>query len=140
MKTAIRFSKYMAMALLLLIVSSCEKDNVVLLTDGVWDFSNLTTTSTDQTATTFIAGYKAIHTDATLEFKSDKTYTKNAPLFESAEAGTWELFGDSQIVFNFGDLHNTAALEKLTKNELVYIETYLDGQGDPYPATFKWVR
>jgi len=140
MKKIFLASRYIFLAMIFIGLSSCEKDKLTLLTGGVWKFSNLTTTSVDEVATAFIAGYKAIHTDATLEFFEDGSFEKDAPLFEEPETGEYELFGENQIVFTIGDAVYTVSLDKVTKDELIYIETYIDGQGSPYPAKFKWTR
>jgi len=140
MKKLIQFSKYIFLALVLSGLSSCEKDRLTLLTDGIWNFSNLTTGSDDAVAKAFVASYKAAHTDATLEFFDDGTYEKVFSLVIETETGDWELFGESQLVFTIGDFIYQASIDKLKKDELVYLETYLDGEGNPYPAKFSWVR
>ncbi len=73
MKRIIRFSAYVLTAAVLLSMSSCEKDRVSILTDGVWQFENITTGSDDDNIKAIVAGMKAVFTDGTLQFFSDGT-------------------------------------------------------------------
>ena len=140
MKRAIRFSTYIIISIMLLSLSSCEKDRVTLLTDGVWKFENITTNSSDDAIKVIVAGLKAIYTDGTMEFFSDGTYIKEFPLIDD-ETGSWELMGETQLVFSpdAGGVQ-TASIDKISKKELVYIETYLDPDQNPFNTTTTWVR
>ena len=140
MKRAIRFSTYIIISIMLLSLSSCEKDRVTLLTDGVWKFENITTNSSDDAIKVIVAGLKAIYTDGTMEFFSDGTYIKEFPLIDD-ETGSWELMGETQLVFSpdAGGVQ-TASIDKISKKELVYIETYLDPDQIPFNTTTTWVR
>ena len=140
MKRTIRFSTYIIISIMLLSLSSCEKDRVTLLTDGVWKFENITTNSSDDAIKVIVAGLKAIYTDGTMEFFSDGTYIKEFPLIDD-ETGSWELMGETQLVFSpdAGGVQ-TASIDKISKKELVYIETYLDPDQNPFNTTTTWVR
>ena len=140
MKRIIRFSTYILLSTMLLSLSSCEKDRVTLLTDGVWSFQNITTNSDDDAIKTLVAGLKAVYTDGTMQFFSDGTYVKEFPLIDD-ETGTWELVGESQLVFNINGLGiSTSSIEEISKKELVYIETLVDQNQNPFNTTTTWVK
>jgi hypothetical protein len=140
MKKTIRFSTYIIISIILLSLSSCEKDRVTLLTDGVWKFNNITTSSDDDAIKLIVAGFKAVYTDGTMQLFSDGTYSKEYPLLDD-ETGTWELVGETQLVFSpdVGGIQ-TASIDKITKKELVYIETYVDQDQNPFNTTTTWVK
>lgn len=140
MKTISGFSLYIIMALLMAGISSCEKDRVTLLTDGVWTFENITTDSEDEAIKTIVAGFKAAYTDGTLQFFSDGTYTMEFPLIDN-ETGTWELVGETQLVFNpSAGAVGTASIDNITKSELVYLETFIDTNSNPFNTITTWVK
>ena len=99
MKNTTRFAKFALLAIFIIGLSACSKDNINLLTEGVWDFSNMTTNSTDGDIITAVATWKAVRTDATLRFSSDDSYVITSPLFN--ETGTWELVGSTQLIFSY---------------------------------------
>lgn len=140
MKKIIRSSAYIIIAAMMTLLSSCEKDRVTLLTDGVWTFENITTNSDDDAIKTIVAGIKAYHTDGTLQFFSDGTYVMEFPLGDD-ETGTWELVGETQLVFSpdAGGVQ-TSSIEKINKSELVYIATFVDQNSDPFNTTLTWVK
>lgn len=140
MKKTIRFSTYIIISIIILSLSSCEKDRVTLLTDGVWKFENITTNSDDDAIKTIVAMLKAGYTDGTMQFFSDGTYVKEYALFDD-ETGTWELVGETQLVFSpdVGGIQ-TASIDKITKKELVYIETYPDQDQNPFNTITSWVK
>lgn len=140
MKKAIRFSIYIIMAALLISLSSCQKDRVTLLTDGVWKFENITTDSEDEAIKTIVAGFKAAYTDGTMQFYSDGTYIKEFPLIDD-ETGTWELVGETQLVFDADGIGiQTASIDKINKKELVYLETFVDQNQNPFNTRTTWVK
>lgn len=140
MKRIIRFSAYIIVSAILLSLSSCEKDRVTLLTDGIWNFQNITTNSDDDAIKTIVAGLKAVYTDGTIQFFSDGTYVKEFPLIED-ETGTWELVGESQLVFDIdGGGISTSSIDNISKKELVYIETLVDQNQNPFNTTTTWVK
>ncbi|MBN1388871.1 MAG: hypothetical protein JW965_10515 [Bacteroidales bacterium] len=140
MKRTIRYSAYIIISILLMSLSSCEKDRITLLTDGVWKFENITTNSDDDAIKAIVAGLKAVYTDGTMQLFSDGTYVKEYPLIDD-ETGTWELVGETQLVFSpdAGGIQ-TASIDQLTRKELVYIETYVDQNQNPFNTTTTWVK
>ena len=127
--------------IVLLTLTACEKDNQTLLTDGVWTFKNLTTDSEDETVTGLIAFAKALLTDATLEFQEGGTYIIDSPLANDPMTGDWQLVGDDQLILDPDDeALSTSNIETLSKNELVYLETFVDGQMNTYTVTTSWSR
>lgn len=140
MKRIIRFSAYLLTAAVLLSMSSCEKDRVSILTDGMWQFENITTSSDDDNIKAIVAGIKAVFTDGTLQFFSDGTYQMEFPLIDD-ETGSWELVGQSQLVFNIdGGGIRTASIEEISKKELSYIETLVDLDQNSFNTTTTWVK
>lgn len=140
MKRTIKYSTYIIISIVLLSFTSCEKDRVTLLTDGLWKFRNITSNSDDDAIKAIVAGLKAVYTDGTLEFFSDGTYVKEYPLIDD-ETGTWELLGETQLVFSpdaGGVL--TASIDEISKKELVYIETFVDQNQNPFNTTTSWGR
>lgn len=133
-----------AVALLLGVMitfTACETDNTSLLSDGVWKFENMTTDSENETIRGFILLGKAVLTDGTLEFNSDKTYILNAPLADEPQTGTWSLVGDDQLIMNGDDGNiSTSNIQTLTKKELKYLETFVDENMDSYSVTTTWVK
>lgn len=122
-------------------LTQCETDNKSLLTDGIWDFENMTTDSEDETVRTIIALGKAILTDATLEFQSDGNYLIDSPLLEEPVTGTWSLIGDDQLILNpDGEIASPANIETLSKKQLKYIQTYTDLDLGTYSVTTTWSR
>jgi len=127
--------------IVLLTLTACEKDNQTLLTDGVWTFKNLSTDSEDETVTGLIAFAKALLTDATLEFQEGGTYIIDSPLANDPMTGDWQLVGDDQLILDPDDeALSTSNIETLSKNELVYLETFVDAQMNTYTVTTSWTR
>lgn len=141
MKKIIKFPALLMIAALLLSLSSCEKDRLSLLTGGEWQFENITTNNEDQNIKDIVAGLKAIYTDGTLRFFSDNTYIKEFALIDD-ESGTWELVGSTQLIFSpdAGGVM-TSSIDKISKSELVYIETYVDPTtSNTFNTTTTWVK
>lgn len=127
--------------LAIFLLSSCSKDATTLLTDGTWNFSNMTTDSDDPDIIALITLGKAVFTDGTLEFNADETFIMDAPLLEEPMTGTWSLIGDDQLVMDIDDqLPSTANIDVLSKSELKYIETYVDQEMKSYNVTTSWTR
>ncbi|MDT8400477.1 MAG: lipocalin family protein [Bacteroidales bacterium] len=140
MKRIISIPSYILITVLLLSLSSCQKDRVTLLTDGVWQFENITTNSENETIKTIVAGFKAVYTDGTMQFFSDGTYIKEFPLIVD-ETGNWELVGKTQLVFTpDGGLVQTASIDKISKSELVYLETFVEGDQNTFTTSTTWVK
>lgn len=130
-----------ALLTLMFTLSSCEKDNLTLLTDGTWKFSNMTTNSTDPSVKSIVAFAKALMTDATIRFYEDGNYELRTPLSPDAVTGTWELIGSTQLIMTpTGDVGSTSSIDKLTKSEFDMIETWLDQSGATYSTTTSWKR
>ena len=140
MKKTIKYSTYIIITIVILSFSSCEKDRITLLTDGVWKFKNITTNSDDDAIKAIVAGLKAVYTDGTMQLFSDGTYVKEYPIIED-ESGTWELVGETQLVFSpdVGGIQ-TASIDRITKKELVYLETFVDQDQNPFNTTTTWVK
>lgn len=127
--------------ILLLSLTSCDKDNSTLLTDGVWTFQNLTTDSDDESIIGLVALGKALLTDATLELQEGGTYILNSPLVDNPTTGEWQLVGDDQLILDPDDeLPSTSNIETLTKDKLSYMESFVDGQMNSYTITTSWTR
>lgn len=128
-------------ALILISMISCEIDQNSLLTNGIWDFQNLTTDSEDETIKGFVALGKALLTDATLEFQPAGTYIIDSPLLDEPINGSWTLVGDDQLIMTpEGDIPETANIETLSKKKLSYIQTFTDTNLNTYSITTTWVR
>ena len=112
-------------AVALLLTTACEKtaDNISLLTDGIWNFSNMTTDSESEATQALIFLGKALLTEGTIEFKDDKSYILSSPLLQEPQTGTWSLIGDQLIMDSDGDLASTSNIGTLSKTELIYTET-----------------
>lgn len=123
------------------VFSGCEKEPGTLLTDGIWNFENLTTDSEDEDIHSLVALAKALMTDATLEFQGAGTYIIDSPLMDEPTTGTWSLIGEDQLILDPDNQPpSTANIETLTKKELTYLETYSYQQMTPYTITTTWVR
>ncbi|MFH0757795.1 MAG: lipocalin family protein [Bacteroidota bacterium] len=133
---------FIGIVLLMLSMSACsDPDAATQLTDGIWNFRNMTTDSEDETITGMIALGKALLTDATMEFQSDKTYMMDSPLLAEPETGTWSLIGEDQLILTPDDGYpSTANIEELTKDKLTYIETYVNQEMNTYSVTTTWAR
>jgi hypothetical protein len=127
--------------LVLFVLTGCSDEPGTLLTDGVWHFANVSTDSQDNNVQQLVAWYKALLTDATLEFQSGGTYLITSPLMEEPESGTWSLVGEDQLILHPTDgSTSTANIEELTKKKLSYIETYIDQSQNSYSLTTSWKR
>lgn len=140
MKKISVLSTIIILAFLVTGLNSCKKDNETLLTDGIWNFENITTDSVDESIQTIVAGFKAAYTDATLQFFSDGTYVIEYPLIDD-ETGTWELAGSSKLIFTpDGGGLKSAVIEDISGKELVYLETFVDTNSNPFNTTTTWVK
>jgi hypothetical protein len=121
--------------------AGCETDNKTLLTDGVWNFKSMTTDSEDETTQDLVFLASALMTSATLEFQEGGEYMINSPLMDEPTTGTWSLIGDDQLVMNpEGEATTTANIQVLTKDQLKYLETYVDLSQNPYNITTSWTK
>lgn len=142
MKIKSTIASTLLFALILLGTSGCAGDPNTLLSDGIWDFEDFTTTSEDENIKSLVALGKAFMTDATMEFQDDGRYIITSPLSEDPETGSWELVGDDQLIINpDGDGGtSTANIDVLTKKQLSYVETFNNMSGTTYTVTTVWVR
>ena len=131
-----------AMSLLLLFVTTaCEQDQKNLLTEGIWNFKNMTTDSEDETTQGIVFLAKALMTEATMEFQESGDYLITSPLMEEPTTGGWTLIGEDQLILTpEGELASTANIQVLSKNELKYMETYVDLSQNPYTIITTWTR
>jgi len=131
-----------AMSLFLLFMTTaCEQDQKNLLTDGVWNFKNMTTDSEDETTQGIVFLAKALMTEATMEFQESGDYLITSPLMEEPTTGGWTLIGEDQLIMTpEGELASTANIQVLSKNELKYMETYMDLSQNPYTIITTWTR
>lgn len=113
-----------------------------MLTSGIWDFEDFTTTSEDDNIKSLVALGKAFMTDATMEFQTSGRYIMTSPLSDDPETGDWELVGEDQLIINpDGDGGtSTANIDVLTRKQLSYIETFSDMNGKNYSVTTVWVQ
>ena len=124
-------------------LSSCKKDSFEILSGSVWSFSDFTTTSDNSDIQSLMAFGKAALTDGTLSFFDDGTYELTSPVLEAnsgTETGTWELEGNSLIIFTTGGLPRNATIDKIEKDKLVFLETYLYLDTTSYTVKYTWVK
>ena len=132
-----------ALMLMITMTGCSDPEASAQLTDGIWNFSNMTTDSEDETTQGLIALAKALFTDATMEFQSGGDYIQDSPLLEEPETGTWSLIGDDQLIITpdgENSIPSTANINELTKDKLVYVVTYVDQELNPYTVTTTWTR
>ena len=127
--------------LVMFTLTGCDKDNKTLLTDGVWTFKSLTTSSEDETISGLITLAEILMTGATMEFQDGGTYIMDSPLLEDPTTGDWQLVGEDQLILEpDGEAVSTSSIETLSKSELTYIETLVDEQLNSYTVTTSWSR
>ena len=132
----------MMMALLaMLMLTACEHDNATLLTDGIWNFKDMTTDSDESAIISLVSLGEAILTGATLEFQEDGTYILSSALVENPTIGQWELIGDDRLVMEpDGESSSTSTIQTLSRDKLSYSEDFLDAQQNSYTVTTTWAR
>ena len=143
MEAMTKFLKAISMiAIALLLTTACEKtaDNKALLTDGIWNFSSMTTDSESEEIKALITLGKILLTEGTVEFKDDKSYILSSPLLQDPQTGTWSLIGDQLILDSDGDLASTSNIGTLSKTELIYTETLVDAELKSYKVTTSWSK
>ena len=130
--------------MLMLTMTGCsDPEASAQLTDGIWNFSNMTPDRKDETIKGFVALAKALFTDATMEFQDGGVYIQDSPLMEEPETGTWSLVGDDQLILTpDGDdsFPQPANINELTKDKLRYIQTFTDTELNTYSVTTTWTR
>ena len=124
-----------------LTLTGCETDNATLLTDGVWTFQSMTTDSEESSIISLVSLGQALLTEATMEFQEGGTYILDSPFVENPTTGDWQLIGDDQLLIDpDNEASSTSRIETLTEDKLSYVETFADGQMNPYKVTNTWVR
>ena len=127
--------------IVMLTLTGCETDNKTMLTDGVWNFQNMTTDSEDDNIIALVTLGKALFTDATIEFQEGGAYILTSPLVDDPSTGDWQLVGDDQLILDPDDeIPSTSNIETLTKDKLSYMETFVDAEMNSYTVTTTWVR
>ena len=143
MEAMTKFLKAIPMiAIALLLTTACEEtaDNKTLLTDGIWNFSDMTTDSESEEIKALIFLGKALLTEGTVEFKDDKSYILSSPLLQDPQTGTWSLIGDQLIMDSDGDLASTSDIGTLSKTELIYTETVPDAELNSHKVSTSWTK
>jgi len=123
---------------LLLVTSSCEKDNLSrseLLVNHIWRFDKMTTTSSDENIQALVTFVSAMMTGATLEFKEDGSYI--ITVLNQDDDGIWELSDDEDTLFMDGD---GMSITKLTKDELILDGEDVDDELGTYHVTMYWKK
>ncbi|MCD4710364.1 MAG: hypothetical protein K8R52_05915 [Bacteroidales bacterium] len=127
--------------IVMLTLTGCETDNKTMLTDGVWNFQNMTTDSEDDNIIALVTLGKALFTDATIEFQEGGAYILTSPLVDDPSTGDWQLVGDDQLILDPDDeVPSTSNIETLIKDKLSYMETLVDAEMNSYTVTTTWVR
>ena len=131
-------------AIALFLTTACEKttDNKTLLTDGIWNFSNMTTDSESEATQALILLGKALLTEGTMEFKDDGSYILYSPLLQDPQTGTWSLIVDQLIMDSDGDRASTSHIETLSETQLIYTESVPepDAELNLHKVTTSWSK
>ena len=126
---------------LLVMLTSCRKDDSTLLTDGLWTFQDMRTDSDVSAIISLVSLGEALLTGATLEFQEGGTYILSSALVEDPTTGQWELIGDDRLVMNpDGKPSSTSIIQTLTKEKLVYSEDFTDDEMNSYTVKTTWSR
>ena len=131
-----------ALMLMITMTGCSDPEASAQLTDGIWNFSNMTTDSENEAIQLTFKGLKAYHTDATIEFQSGGDYIKTY-LLEDPETGSWSLIGDDQLIITPDGENNyqpPANINELTKDKLVYVQTWPDEEMNTFSVTTTWTR
>ncbi|OFY81479.1 MAG: hypothetical protein A2V46_01675 [Bacteroidetes bacterium RBG_19FT_COMBO_42_7] len=132
-----KLSKFFSSVLFLtLALSGCEKlSDEELLTDHIWRWDKITSTSTNTDIQNIVTVTNALMTGATIEFRIDGTFTLTA--LNDSEDGTWELTDDNDTLILDGE---EMTIVKLTKDELVLEGEEVDDEYGIYSATLHLKR
>lgn len=140
MKSFIRIAFVLFLSVSLIFVSSCKKDEddpdkTGLLTSHIWNFDDLTTSSTNSDVQLMINFVKALMTDATLEFTSGGSYTLTA--MDESESGSWSFNTDETELLLDG---SPAEILTLTSSVLEFKQQEDDEEYGQYTVTYRWVK
>jgi hypothetical protein len=132
-----KLSKFFSSVLFLtLALSGCEKlSDEELLTDHIWRWDKITSTSTNTDIQNIVTVTNALMTGATIEFRIDGTFTLTA--LNDSEDGTWELTDDNDTLILDGE---EMTIVKLAKDELVLEGEEVDDEYGIYSATLHLKR
>ena len=132
-----KLSKFFPPVLFLAIaLIGCEKlSDEELLTDHIWRWDKITSTSTNIDIQNIVTVTNALMTGATIEFRIDGTFTLTA--LNDTEDGTWELTDDNDTLILDGE---EMTIVKLTKDELVLEGEEVDDEYGIYSATLHLKR
>jgi hypothetical protein len=125
MKTKTSLYSLFALFFALFIISSCEKkeeepDKTALLTNHVWNFDKLTTSSTDPDILLAVNLLGALMTGGTLTIAANGTYTMT--LLGLPDAGTWEL-NDNETTFTLNKGTDDESVQEIIKLTSTVFET-----------------
>jgi hypothetical protein len=127
--------------LFLLALAGCEKDQSILLSDGLWHFQDMTTDSEESAVISIVSLTEALFTDATLEFQEGGTYMINSPFLQEPISGEWQLIGEKQLILEpDGEAASTSNINTLSSDKLSYSEGKVDAQMNSYNVTTSWTR
>ena len=153
MKSLLRYSVLSLLVFALVPFNGCNNDDNgngpdknALLTSHIWNFENLSTTSTDALIQLTVTFLSAFFEDATMNFKADGTYTMTMlnPLTGLAESedGTWEWNADeTQITLDKGtDVETIHVITTLTSDVLEINESMEDAEFGIIELSYRWVK
>jgi len=145
MKNKIRLLSLFSLFFALFIISSCEKkeeepDRTALLTNHVWKFSQLTTSSTNSNIQLGVNLAAALMTNATLTFAANGTYTM--VVLSQPDAGIWELdASETTLTLNKGtEDESVQQIIKLTSSVLDTKENLTDVDYGDYDVNYHWIK
>jgi hypothetical protein len=129
----------------LIIITGCEKkeeepDKTALLTSHLWNFSELTTTSTDPNVQLAVNLVAAFLTNATMTFAPGGTYT--ITMLGQPDTGSWEFnASETTITLNKGtDDESIQEIIKLTSSVLETKEIMQDEELGEFDITYHWIK
>ena len=132
-----------ALMLMITMTGCSEPDASAQLTDGIWNFSNITTDSEDEFFIALIALLNEEGAGSTLEFQEGGDYIQDSPELEEPITGTWSLIGDDQLIFNpdgEGGIPTTAIINELSKDKLKYTFAESGLNNESVNTTITWTR
>jgi hypothetical protein len=132
-----------ALMLMITMTGCSEPDASAQLTDGIWNFSNITTDSEDELIIALIAFNKEAGAGSTLEFQEGGDYIQDSPELEETITGTWSLIGDDQLILTPDTedfIQSTLNINELSKDKLKY--TFADPglNNESVNITVTWTR
>jgi len=120
-----------------LLLSSCKKDDLTLLTAHTWNFDKLTTNSSNEDIQAMVAFASAMLSGATLDFNEDGTYVLDSPLMDEPETGSWELSDDGK---NLTMDNDAMMVVTLTDDQLVLEGEEVDDELGAYTVKMYWKK